>query len=237
MPPLLVVQVGALPMGALVEAQLEACTPSSVPPLYRDTWSMPLTACAEGEAAATGEMWCDATVAAAAAALPTEAEGSAQPTPQVASGVVNCVISASGSPLTCAQVGTSIAAVLAQLEERLRSDTQHGGDERGGGDEHGGDEHGGDEHGGDRHGGGGRRVLVLGHGIYLRLLCDESCLPEGGAAAVSDAVSRGVCAAGPWDCAAFALPVTRVIGSAGRQSARIAAQLHFTASVAGRADV
>lgn len=112
LPPLLLLQVGALPMGSLVEAQLEASATSSVPPLLCEDWPMPAFGGVGVHVAST---------VASAAPTPMVGNGAGG---QAASGVAHCMVSATdetASSLTAGQIGAAIAAAAAQIDERLRT--------------------------------------------------------------------------------------------------------------------
>jgi diphthine-ammonia ligase len=186
LPPLLLLLVDALPMGALVETQLEVCEDGEgAGRLYREHWAI--------SGAAGCEIRCDATVAGAVAPPPLPpplgpgpgaAGDEPPPTPTpVACGLANCLVSApndSSALLELCQITDLLGAAAAQLVERLHAS---------------------------------KPALEAGAALYARVFFDSAlgldarnlCAIVRGA--VSSATSR--------PCVAFALPVTRVLAPAG----------------------
>jgi len=115
LPSVLVLQVGALPMGALVEAQLQACE-ASAPAFFRAHWRHPVQ-----QAKATFQ-W-DATFS--GACFQTAAKGSDLSSDEhtackVANGVLTGILSAEGDACISADlVGAAVVMALDELTARL----------------------------------------------------------------------------------------------------------------------
>ena len=122
LPPMLLVRVGALPIGALVEAELQACPPH-LPSLYRARWTVGLAGAANGL-----ELLCDAALS---GLLPPATSKEATTTAasdagMIACGVAYCLVRAEDDAIiSLAQLGQLLGEAVSQLDSRLR-DCQHG---------------------------------------------------------------------------------------------------------------
>ena len=106
LPPVVMLQIGALPMGALVEAQLEA-TPPDLPPLYTDRFNIN---------AGGFELACSVNVA---GGLVSDDEDD-KTTSACGSAFVLVKASDDSPALTMAQLGGSLSKCLDELDTRLR---------------------------------------------------------------------------------------------------------------------
>ena len=222
LPPLLVLQVGALPMGALVEAQLEATT-DGAPPRLR--WSLeaqldagrspskPIEAQLEAQLDAAGapaELLVDVAVGTAVAPPPagnrrdgddrgeavlSAATASEAGAPLVASGSANCVVAAAeGATISAEAIGKAMVGCIERLESRLSACSP---------------------------------PCTLGPTLYLRALYGHGLGVDAAHldAAIGAAIRHGIA---PRTCTVHGLPVARVLAAEGR--ARVVLQLHFTAA-------
>ena len=212
LPPLLVLQVGALPLGALVEAQLEA-REAGAQPLMRERWTQPLAPHGEIEGRSHGELLCDVVVARAclpsartvppaataedlAAAAEQVTQRPPPPSPlSTANGVATLQLRAQdGATISTADVSAAIVAVATELEKRLGACSP---------------------------------PLTLCPSLYARISYDMALRQS--AAALGSQVGEAVSSAGKRRCVAFAVPVVRVLGP--HFGVRLAVQLYFAASV------
>ena len=212
LPPLLVLQVGALPLGALVEAQLEA-REAGAQPLMRERWTQPLAPHGEIEERSNGELLCDVVVARACLpsartappdatkeALAAAAEQVAQcppplSPPSTANGLATLQLRAQdGATLSTADVSAAIVAVVTELEKKLGACSP---------------------------------PLTLCPSLYARISYDVALRQS--AAALGSQVGEAVSSAGKRRCVAFAVPVVRVLGP--HFGVRLAVQLYFAASI------
>ena len=118
LPPVLMLQVGALPMGALVEAQLEACA-AAAPALLRARWSMPIEVPRGELKCEVGELKCEVAMGGMAAADGAEAEHAISCV--AASGTATFrVVVEDGADLAIDRLASTVAAAVDTLEARLR---------------------------------------------------------------------------------------------------------------------
>lgn len=202
LPPLMVLQAGALPMAALVEAQLEVSSAADGAPTTRETLCFRVAG--EGDSKGGGaevDVRCDAVV------LP---HGTAPDTAAAAAGATACghafllVCADAGASISARHVGRAISEATSRLEERLRN---------------------------GEGGGSAAAAAAIGPSVYARIFYDGALglEPARFASRVSEAFDAEARAAGALQrCTAFALPVEGVLSPGGR--ARVAVQLHFTSA-------